>query len=52
MIIPANANQAALDPMAIGSKARVKVNANVGTSPTSSPLAEEVEKLTVAERWG
>jgi phosphomethylpyrimidine synthase len=52
MIIPANVNHVALDPMAIGLKARVKINANIGNSPTTSSIAEEVEKLTVCERWG
>jgi phosphomethylpyrimidine synthase len=52
MIIPANVNHRALDPMAIGLKARVKINANIGNSPTTSSLAEEVQKLTIAERWG
>ncbi|MDE3070444.1 MAG: phosphomethylpyrimidine synthase ThiC, partial [Acidobacteriota bacterium] len=52
MIIPANVNHAALDPMAIGLKARVKINSNIGNSPTSSSLAEEVQKLTVSERYG
>ena len=44
MIIPANVNHAALDPMAIGLKARVKINSNIGNSPTSSGLAEEVAR--------
>jgi phosphomethylpyrimidine synthase len=52
MIIPANVHHDALDPMAIGLQARVKINANIGNSPTSSSLAEEVEKLTVSEKWG
>jgi phosphomethylpyrimidine synthase len=52
MLIPANVNHAALDPMAIGLKARVKINANIGNSPTTSSVAEEVEKLTVSEKWG
>jgi phosphomethylpyrimidine synthase len=52
MIIPANVHHAALDPMAIGVKARVKINANIGSSPTSSSLGEEVEKLHLAQRWG
>ena len=38
MIIPANVHHVALDPMAIGLKARVKINANIGNSPTSSSL--------------
>jgi len=52
MIIPANVHHAALDPMAIGLRARVKINANLGSSPTSSSLDEEVEKLSLAQRWG
>ena len=52
MIIPANIHHEALDPMAIGLRARVKINSNIGNSPTSSSLAEEVSKLTVSERWG
>ncbi len=52
MIIPSNVNHQRLDPMAIGLRARVKVNANIGNSPTSSSLNEEVEKLHLAERWG
>ncbi|MEW6582348.1 MAG: phosphomethylpyrimidine synthase ThiC [Actinomycetota bacterium] len=52
MIIPANVNHRALDPMAIGLKARVKINANIGSSPTTSSLDEEVEKLRLSQRWG
>jgi phosphomethylpyrimidine synthase len=52
MIIPANLHHIGLDPMAIGLKARVKINANIGNSPTSSSLDEEVDKLRLAERWG
>jgi phosphomethylpyrimidine synthase len=52
MIIPANVHHDALDPMAIGLKARVKINANIGNSPTTSSLDEEVAKMRLAERWG
>jgi phosphomethylpyrimidine synthase len=52
MIIPANVHHHRLDPMAIGLKAGVKINANIGNSPTTSSLDEEVAKLTLAERWG
>ena len=52
MIIPANVHHRSLDPMAIGLKARVKINANIGNSPTTSSLDEEVAKLGLAERWG
>ncbi len=52
MIIPANVHHGALDPMAIGLKARVKINSNIGNSPTTSSLDEEVDKLRLSERWG
>jgi phosphomethylpyrimidine synthase len=52
MVIPANVHHGRLDPMAIGLAARVKINANIGSSPTTSGTAEEVEKLALAERWG
>ncbi len=52
MVIPANHDHTALDPMAIGLRAGVKVNANIGSSPTTSSVAGEIEKLTVAEKWG
>ena len=52
MIIPANVHHNALDPMAIGLKARVKINANIGNSPTTSSLEEEVAKLELSQRWG
>ncbi len=52
MVIPANVHHARLDPMGIGLAARVKINANIGSSPTTSGTAEEVEKLALAERWG
>jgi phosphomethylpyrimidine synthase len=52
MIIPANVHHRALDPMAIGLHARVKINANIGSSPTTSSLHEEVEKLRLSQRWG
>jgi phosphomethylpyrimidine synthase len=52
LVIPANQRHEALDPMGIGLRARVKVNANIGSSPTTSRLEDEVEKLALAERWG
>ena len=52
MIIPANVHHRRLDPMAIGRAALVKVNANIGSSPTTSALDEEVGKLRLAQRWG
>lgn len=51
-ILPANANHPESEPMIIGSKFLVKVNANIGNSAVSSSIEEEVEKLTWATRWG
>lgn len=54
MIIPANVNHLKykLDPMCIGRASKTKVNANMGASPVSSSMDEEVEKLRWAEKWG
>jgi phosphomethylpyrimidine synthase len=52
MVIPANVHHEALDPMGIGLRAQVKINANIGSSPTTSSLEEEVDKLALAQRWG
>ena len=52
MIIPANINHANLEPMGIGIAARCKVNANIGASPTTSDVQQEVEKLNLAVRYG
>ncbi|MEZ4497027.1 MAG: phosphomethylpyrimidine synthase ThiC [Thermomicrobiales bacterium] len=51
-IIPANINHPELEPMIIGRNFLVKINANIGTSAVSSSIAEEVEKMTWATRWG
>ena len=54
LIIPANIHHlaGALKPMAIGKVARVKINANIGTSAVTSDLEEEVGKLQLAVRYG
>ncbi len=51
-IIPANINHHELEPMIIGRNFLVKINANIGNSAISSSIAEEVEKMTWAIRWG
>jgi phosphomethylpyrimidine synthase len=51
-IIPANINHIELEPMAIGRNFLVKINANIGNSAVSSGVAEEVEKMVWAIRWG
>ncbi len=51
-IIPSNVNHPESEPMAIGRHFLVKVNANIGNSSVTSSVAEEVEKMTWATRWG
>jgi phosphomethylpyrimidine synthase len=51
-IIPANVNHRELEPMIIGRNFLVKVNANIGNSAVTSSVAEEVEKMVWAIRWG
>ena len=51
-IIPANINHPQSEPMIIGRNFLVKINANIGNSAISSGIAEEVEKMTWATRWG
>lgn len=51
-IIPANINHPESEPMVIGRAFLTKVNANIGNSAVTSSIAEEVEKLTWATRWG
>ena len=54
LIIPANVHHlaGALEPMAIGHVASVKINANIGTSAVTSDLDEEVSKLRLAVQYG
>ncbi|MBP7611730.1 MAG: phosphomethylpyrimidine synthase ThiC, partial [Paludibacter sp.] len=51
-ILPANINHPEAEPMIIGRNFLVKINANIGNSPTSSSIAEEVEKAVWSFRWG
>ena len=51
-IIPANINHPEVEPMIIGRNFLVKINANIGSSSLSSSIAEEVEKMAWAIRWG
>ncbi|MFA1740346.1 phosphomethylpyrimidine synthase ThiC [Lysinibacillus fusiformis] len=51
-IMPANINHPEAEPMIIGRNFHVKINANIGNSAVSSSIAEEVEKMTWATRWG
>jgi phosphomethylpyrimidine synthase len=51
-IIPANINHPESEPMVIGRNFLVKINANIGNSAVTSSVAEEVEKMVWAIRWG
>jgi phosphomethylpyrimidine synthase len=51
-IIPANVNHPESEPMVIGRNFLVKINANIGNSAVTSGIAEEVDKMTWAIRWG
>src|SRR5687767_2989733 len=51
-IIPSNVNHPESEPMIIGRRFLVKINANIGNSAVASSIEEEVDKLTWATRWG
>lgn len=51
-VIPANINHPEAEPMIIGRNFLVKVNANIGNSAVTSAMAEEVDKMVWATRWG
>ncbi|HEY8372536.1 MAG TPA: phosphomethylpyrimidine synthase ThiC [Pseudonocardiaceae bacterium] len=51
-VIPANRCHPETEPMVIGKRFRVKVNANIGNSAVSSSVEEEVDKMVWATRWG
>lgn len=54
MVIPANIHHLTyrLDPMCIGRASKTKVNANLGASPVSSSIEEELEKVDWALKFG
>jgi len=51
-IIPSNINHPETEPMIIGRNFLVKINANIGNSAVTSSVADEVEKMVWATRWG
>ncbi|MFC5907463.1 phosphomethylpyrimidine synthase ThiC [Streptacidiphilus monticola] len=51
-VLPVNVNHPEAEPMVIGERFLVKVNANIGNSAVTSSIEEEVEKMTWATRWG
>jgi len=52
LVIPANRNHTNLKPIGIGRKVTVKINANIGSSPISSSLEEELAKLRTSLKYG
>jgi len=51
-VIPSNHGHPESEPMIIGKAFTVKINANIGNSAVTSSIAEEVEKMVWAARWG
>jgi len=51
-VIPANHRHPESEPMIIGKRFATKINANIGNSAVTSSIAEEVEKMVWATRWG
>jgi phosphomethylpyrimidine synthase len=51
-IIPANVNHPESEPMIIGRNFLTKINANIGNSAVASSVADEVDKMVWAIRWG
>ncbi len=51
-ILPANIHHPESEPMIIGKSFLVKINANIGNSAVTSSIAEEVDKLRWATKWG
>jgi phosphomethylpyrimidine synthase len=51
-VIPANRRHPESEPMIIGKKFLVKINANMGNSAVWSSVEEEVDKMVWAARWG
>jgi len=52
LVVPANPGHQGLQPVAIGTGVRVKINANIGTSPHDINLEKEQAKLAAALEYG
>jgi phosphomethylpyrimidine synthase len=52
VVVPANREHHGLKPAAIGAGVRVKINANIGTSPHDVNLEKEQAKLAAALEYG
>jgi phosphomethylpyrimidine synthase len=51
-VLPVNINHPEIEPMIIGRNFLTKINANIGNSAVTSSVAEEVDKMVWATRWG
>ncbi|MFI3266389.1 MAG: phosphomethylpyrimidine synthase ThiC [Rikenellaceae bacterium] len=51
-VLPNNRKHPEVEPMIIGTKFFVKINANIGNSALGSSINEEVEKAQWAIKWG
>ncbi len=52
VVIPLNINHKIRKPCAIGSTLSTKINANIGTSTDESSIADEINKLKAAIKYG
>ncbi len=52
VVIPANPNHKNLKPCGIGKDLKIKINANIGTSPEDFEIEKELQKLEVCEKYG
>jgi phosphomethylpyrimidine synthase len=52
IVIPFNNQRQEFQPLAIGKSTRIKINANIGTSPTRCDFKDELEKVKVAIESG
>lgn len=52
VVIPANKNHTCLEPNAIGSMLRTKINVNLGTSRDCMDMKQELEKVNYAVKLG
>lgn len=52
MVLLGNPSHPRLEPLLVGQPSRVKINANIGTSPMRASVADEMEKLAMAMAAG
>jgi phosphomethylpyrimidine synthase len=52
LVVPANREHCGLQSIAIGKGVKIKINANIGTSPHDVSLEKEVAKLEAALKYG